>query len=442
MRLSTGFRSCAGFALFSLAAATSPARAATDLPPVKLSDSNQVAECATPGRLMSFIRARNPKLDPKFETIASEYMRHGQELGLRWDYGFFQMLVETGFLTFTGDVQPDQNNFAGLGTTGGGVKGERFKDVSTGAQAHLEHLAMYSGEKIEHPVAERTKNIQDWEVLTKWQKSIEGPMTFTQLAKQWAPTSRGYPSDIKAVADRFMAGACKEADPNPELMAQATKGKAVASAEAAAPAAQAPATAPAKPTIGDELAKKANEVARAEGGLKTGLGAAAMAKAPEVAAAAAAPVPEIKILNAAPAEEGAAPAETASTEAAPATAAAGKVELATLTAVGKAGLAADAKSTDSKAPDSKAKDAKTDKAPAGGKCRVFTASYGGDSAVIVKATSDKVVNYTVLHVNEGSQKREADAYIAAYAKGGETVGTEFKNQDQALDKAFELCPEG
>ncbi len=53
-----------------------------------------------------------------------------------------------------------------------------------------------------------------------------------------------------------------------------------------------------------------------------------------------------------------------------------------------------------------------------------------------------MINYTVLHVNEGSEKREAEAYIAAYAKGGETVATEFKNQDQALDKAFELCPEG
>ena len=50
-------------------------------------------------------------------------------------------------------------------------------------------------------------------------------------------------------------------------------------------------------------------------------------------------------------------------------------------------------------------------------------------------------NYTVLDVNEGSEKREADAYIAAYAKGGEKVG-EFANPSQALDKAFELCPDG
>jgi hypothetical protein len=51
------------------------------------------------------------------------------------------------------------------------------------------------------------------------------------------------------------------------------------------------------------------------------------------------------------------------------------------------------------------------------------------------------VNYTVLDVNDGAEKREADAYISAYAKGGQSIG-EFSTQSQALEKAFELCPEG
>ena len=75
------------------------------------------------------------------------------------------------------------------------------------------------------------------------------------------------------------------------------------------------------------------------------------------------------------------------------------------------------------------------------KCNVYTASYGGQKAIIIKASAQDGVNYTVLDVNEGAEKREADAYIAAYAKGGETVG-EFTSSDQALNKAFELCPEG
>lgn len=74
-------------------------------------------------------------------------------------------------------------------------------------------------------------------------------------------------------------------------------------------------------------------------------------------------------------------------------------------------------------------------------CKVWTASYGGQHAFIIKAKADDTVNYTVLDVHKGSEKRELDAYIAAYAKGGEKVG-EFSSQTKALSKAFELCPVG
>ena len=124
---------------------------AGDLPAVKAGSSNKVMSCATPGRLMAFLKTRNEKLDGKFSDIASEYMRHGEELGLRWDYAFFQMLLETGNLKFGGDVKPSQNNFAGLGATGNGERGETFKDVATGVRAHLEHLVMYTGEKVANP---------------------------------------------------------------------------------------------------------------------------------------------------------------------------------------------------------------------------------------------------------------------------------------------------
>ena len=40
---------------------------------------------------------------------------------------------------------------------------------------------------------------------------------------------------------------------------------------------------------------------------------------------------------------------------------------------------------------------------AGQKCRVWTASYGGQKAMIIRSLVDKVVNYTVLDVNEGAE---------------------------------------
>ena len=59
---------------------------AADLPPIKVTASNPVPACATPGRMMVFLRSRNESLDSRLEKIAVEYMRRGEELGLRWDY--------------------------------------------------------------------------------------------------------------------------------------------------------------------------------------------------------------------------------------------------------------------------------------------------------------------------------------------------------------------
>lgn len=431
----------AAAASLAIFASTAPL-AAAELPPIKASESNKVAECATPGRLMAYLKERNQALAPKYEGLATEYMRHGEALGLRWEYAFFQMLLETGYLTYTGDVKPEQNNFAGLGASGGGARGESFPDISTGARAHLEHLTMYSGQKVENPVAQRTRNIQEWGVLTSWQRSIQGPITFTQMAKQWAPTSKGYTGDIKRIADRFFEGPCKGEDPHPEYVA-AARGQPSAITTAAAPAETDTSSDAASPVTeakvtepkGADLpaatvaeASAESDVASAAKGTAPAASATAKTAASEPAAStpsatapdkAVVPVkaeeaaPPVKLLNSAP------PAKEAASTDTPA-----PIETASV-----AGAAKDA-----------VKPAESAK-KAAQKCRVWTASYGGAKAIIIKAMADQTTNYTVLDVNEGAEKREADAYINAYAKGGESVG-EFASQTQALDKAFELCPEG
>ncbi len=418
-----------------------PAAAAADMPPIKTNETNHVAQCATPGRLMAYVRERNSKLNPRYDGLASEYMRHGEELNVRWDYAFFQMLLETGYLNYGGDVKPDQNNFAGLGATGRGARGESFKDISTGARAHLEHLVMYSGERVESPVAERTRNIQEWGVLTNWQKGISGPITFTQLAKQWAPTSRRYAVDIETIAGRFFDGICKQEDPQPELVAEIRGTTPVKTASADV------ADAPSK-TRGLDAQRRAVEAAKAEGGsTRSSLGGQPAQDAPPAKSATVAAVaedakapaqkasmsPPLTVLNSAPSDQ--APVEAHAADKGKDTASSKpskNIEVAALPGGGAIG--------DSTKADKPAKAEKKEAAPSG-KCRVWTASYGGSKAIIIKAAQDKTVNYTVLDVNEGSEKREADAYINAYAKGGQSVG-EFGSQSQALEKAFELCPEG
>ena len=225
------------------------------------------------------------------------------------------MMLETGNLKFGGDVASTQNNFAGLGATGKHVPGESFPDIETGVKAHLQHLLLYAGEHLDNPVAERTRKVQEWGVLTDWQKTLKGPVDYAQLAKQWAPTSRRYARDIAGLADTFYGSPCKGADPHPELLALAKPELATAKSKtpvkvAAATeetAADVSSDAPAAKLSGADLARRAVDEARRSGSfVRSSLGAESLLpaqNAPAVAVGEPAPADKapaaVKIINAA-----------------------------------------------------------------------------------------------------------------------------------------------
>lgn len=64
--------------------------------------------------------------------------------GVRAEVVFCQAMWETGWLQFGGDVNVAQCNFAGIGATGGGAKGQYFKDVREGIRAQVQHLKAYA----------------------------------------------------------------------------------------------------------------------------------------------------------------------------------------------------------------------------------------------------------------------------------------------------------
>ena len=176
-----------------------------ELPEIRVSSSNGVPPCVTPERLMRYLADRNPKLDPRYREIAALYKRHGEALGIRWDYAFFQMVLETNSLMFTGDVRARQNNFAGLGATGGGVRGESFADVSTGVLAQLQHLVAYSGQLVEAPVATRTRENQK-DIIEK-SVALRRPVRFSDLTNRWA-ADRSYAQSMNILASRFHETYC------------------------------------------------------------------------------------------------------------------------------------------------------------------------------------------------------------------------------------------
>lgn len=210
----------AALAALLTATASATAAAAPGAPPeIRISNRNQVPACVTPGRLMRFLTDRNPALLPKFRGIAQHYKEHGARLRVRWDYAFFQMILETNYLTFRnasgpGDVKPTQNNFAGIGTTGGGVPGDSFPDVSSGVLGQMQHLVAYSGERVVDPVARRTREKQD-DIISVSQRLGRAP-TFRDLAGRWA-VDRRYWQSITFIADLYATRFCNGAPVDPEI---------------------------------------------------------------------------------------------------------------------------------------------------------------------------------------------------------------------------------
>jgi hypothetical protein len=401
---------------------------------------------------MAFLKARNPELNPRYDGIATQYMRFGEQFGVRWDYAFYQMVVETGALSYwrgnrAGDVKPDQNNFAGLGATGGGERGESFKDIESGVQAHIEHVLLYAGRPVDNPVAERTRKVREWKLLDGWQASFKRPITYRDLGSKWAPGNRAYVGMIQTVAERFQSDACTGPDPRPDLVREA---RALASKGTAA--AKPAETAPPALTPGEQLAQRAIRQAKIEGNdRRSSLGA-------QTESVPAAPSVPYKVMDAAPSDPKGPAATTAKSASADPKAnpvtppeattppAAAATSVAPKAGPGENRAAADKAGTRFALAGAAATKAKmpvdTATPPAANqKCRVWTASYGGQKSIIIRSVVDQVVNFTVLDVNAGAETREAEAFIAAYARNGKITG-EYASQAQALDKAFELCPEG
>jgi N-acetylmuramoyl-L-alanine amidase/Mannosyl-glycoprotein endo-beta-N-acetylglucosaminidase len=95
-------------------------------------------------QLQLFLRNNNENALVKFPDIPKLYREEASTEGVNYDIAFCQMCLETGFLRFGGDVKPEQNNFAGLGSIGGGSEAASFESARIGVRAHIQHLKAYA----------------------------------------------------------------------------------------------------------------------------------------------------------------------------------------------------------------------------------------------------------------------------------------------------------
>jgi hypothetical protein len=423
---------------------------------------------------MAFLAERNPHLDPRYRDIASLYKHFGEAWRVRWDYAFFQMAIETNFLKFRrgdgrrGDVGENQNNFAGIGATGGGVRGERFADVATGVHAQIQHLVAYSGERLAEPIATRTRQRQG--DIVEASKRLGRQVTFGDLARRWA-VDRAYGKSIDLIAGLYRGEYCAEpaarsaedlVPPAPQPARRdrsfqfpppsglgGPKPQGLAGPKAATDVGeQLPwLVAPKKPPVADAEAKppkkrtsKKKSPAKAIGSWET-TGRKLQPSAPPHQSTDAKQT-DIAVNGSRSAAPEHSPADTNDAQAKPAPtdgASGGIADLIPTLPTFK--IAPEASRLGGPLPAAPTEAVKSPSSPPDAPCSVLSASYGGTKTLLVRSTVLGETRYTALTVLDGFEKSMFDTYVKAEAPGAEIVG-EYPTRDDALADARVNCPGG
>lgn len=144
----------------------------------------------------SFLTAMNPAVDLGTAlNYALLYEEEGVVEGVSPDLAFAQMLLETSFLKFPGQVRPGQNNFAGLGALDGGDRGLVFPSPRLGIRAQIQHLKYYAttGPLAGTPINPRLAYVKRGSATTAW-----------SLAGTWA-SDPDYGNKLMALVARMVA---------------------------------------------------------------------------------------------------------------------------------------------------------------------------------------------------------------------------------------------
>jgi len=132
----------------------------------------------TKHQMAEFLLSKNSELTLEFvDELCTTYIREAALEGVNHDIAFVQMLLETGFLKFGGQVSRDQNNFSGLGALDGGNPGLSFSTLQEGIRAHIQHLKAYGSQV---PL-----NLELINPRFKYVRRGIAP-TFHELAGRWA----------------------------------------------------------------------------------------------------------------------------------------------------------------------------------------------------------------------------------------------------------------
>lgn len=157
---------------------------------------------ASKEQAIKYLQDRNPtpKINCSIEELVDIYYREATLEGVRPDLAFAQALLETGHFDFFGTVVPEQNNYAGIGTTSATVRGNYFSTPEIGVRAQIQHLLAYASlEKPRQPLVDPRYH------LVNGNPKVAGKAkTWHDLDGRWA-ASRPYGAKILKIHSDIMA---------------------------------------------------------------------------------------------------------------------------------------------------------------------------------------------------------------------------------------------
>ena len=296
--------------------------------------------------------------------------------------------------------------------TGGGVAGDHYPDVRTGVLAHIQHLVAYSGEKVERPVAQRTRERQD--DIIEVSRKLGRRVTFSDLSHRWA-VDRSYAKNIETIAELYRRANCSGATQtsiSAEVKLRPTFG---------APNRLGAIPQTARPNTMSSAAPSPSQLVRTIWRRGDPVPPAPQPAEPRRRE------PSHDTINAA---EKPAAALAANTVTQP------PVQPdAQLSGVGRFAMAPESW------PESWPESRKAAAASRAEKCRVYSASYGGMAAVLIRSKTAEETRLTALTVALEQRDAMAANYLASYAQGGEIIG-HYDDKAAAVVAARELCPTG
>ncbi len=131
-------------------------------------------------QLTMFLKKNNELGVKEFPDLAKLYREEASIEGVDYDIAFAQMCLETNFLKFGSVIKPTQNNFAGMGTPGGGPEGASFETARLGVRAHVQLLKAYASTE---PLVQESVNPR-FRFITRGIAPLVG-----QLSGRWQPST-------------------------------------------------------------------------------------------------------------------------------------------------------------------------------------------------------------------------------------------------------------